>query len=35
MFEFFQAYNKALQAPGRAVGAVITILKVIVDFHWF
>ncbi|CAN6340226.1 unnamed protein product [Urochloa humidicola] len=24
---FLQAYNKALQAPGRAVGAVITLLK--------
>ncbi|KAM0911299.1 hypothetical protein ACQ4PT_013564 [Festuca glaucescens] len=39
---FLQAYNKALQAPGRAVGAVITILKdklpastfkVLTDYH--
>ncbi|KAL6598610.1 hypothetical protein ACP70R_046309 [Stipagrostis hirtigluma subsp. patula] len=39
---FLQAYNKALQAPGRAVGAVITLLKdkipastykVLTDYH--
>jgi len=39
---FLQAYNKALQAPGRAVGAVITKLKdklpastfkVLTDYH--
>jgi len=39
---FLQAYNKALQAPGRAVGAVITLLKdklppstykVLADYH--
>ncbi|KAL6864696.1 hypothetical protein ACP4OV_015847 [Aristida adscensionis] len=39
---FLQAYNKAIQAPGRAVGAVITLLKdklpastykVLTDYH--
>jgi hypothetical protein len=39
---FLQAYNKALQAPGRAVGAVIALLKdkipaptykVLADYH--
>uniref|UniRef100_A0A0E0KXT3 E3 UFM1-protein ligase 1 homolog n=1 Tax=Oryza punctata TaxID=4537 RepID=A0A0E0KXT3_ORYPU len=28
---FLQAYNKALQAPGRAVGAVIALLKITLD----